>query len=73
MSKEKKTNGKTYGGYTLDEIDVFIKASEDTEESFDIVASGGDSATSCMVIKDLVAEMRLLAKRLAKAKSNLKG
>ncbi len=74
MSKEDKPARKPrlYGGFTLDEIDQFVKASEETTESFDTVA-GGDLASGCNVIKDLVAALRKTRRALVTANRNLKG
>jgi len=47
---------KKYGGYTLAQLSELIAASETTEQSIDEIC-GGDSETSCLIIKDLVAEI----------------
>ncbi|MGE8453871.1 hypothetical protein D3C87_1268490 [compost metagenome] len=74
MSNEDKPVRKPrlFGGFTLDQIDEFVAASEEQTESFDTV-SGGDLASGAMVIKALRAEMRVLSKRLVQANRNLKG
>lgn len=49
---------KKYGGYSVSAIEEFIDASEEIDESIDYLA--GDDATSCLIIKDLLAEVKRL-------------
>lgn len=49
---------KKYGGYTVAAIEEVIQCSEQTEESIDYIMH--DDATGCLIIKDLLAEVKRL-------------
>jgi hypothetical protein len=57
---------KRYGGYPLSAIEEFVAASEEREESIDFIS--GDDATSALIIKDLIAEIRTRDAKDAKGK-----
>jgi hypothetical protein len=73
MEKEQKKPRppKKFGGFTLEEIDAFVKASEEQGESFDWVA-GGDLAHGCNVVRELVVELRAMSQRLAQASKTIR-